>query len=152
MTLAQRGGADVKICPLNEAGATADCRIVGTLDQVSDAFRASMLDPVHRAALEILVADLDALNRPIDDPLDAAAARMLLIHRWRRIVLRFSDCPPELMPADTPLANPRAAVADAYLRLTERAEQWLDSEDAGLDAMPNPAQPAAKRFAGTVRG
>jgi phenylacetic acid degradation operon negative regulatory protein len=150
--LSGNGMPSCRICPAEDAAGQADVVVVGALEQVSEAFRASQLDPAHRAALAALAADLEALEAGRFDPLDAAAARMLLIHRWRRIVLRFPECLPDLMPQDAPMANPRAAVARAYAALTPGAERWLDSESDGMVAMPNPSQPARKRFDDTLRG
>src|SRR5690606_13302605 len=44
-------------------------------------------------------------------PLDAMAARTLLIHDWRRIVLRDPGLPAALLPADWPGAAARRLVA-----------------------------------------
>lgn len=134
------GAAEAMLAPAGEAPADADCAVTGQLDAISAAFRARQLSAPHRAALEALARDLDALDAAIVEPLDAAAARMLLIHRWRRIVLRFPEPAAALMPADAPLADPRAEVARRYLRLAPRAEDWLDTGGEGLEAMP-PADP-----------
>lgn len=146
-TLNAVGGIDTRLCPADAAPADADCVVSGDLARITPAFRARQLDEAHRAALAALAADLAALETPLVDPLDAAAARMLLIHRWRRIVLRFPEPVAEIMPEDAPLADPRAAVARVYLRLAPRAEAWLDRGGEGLEPMP-PADPAlARRFA-----
>ncbi len=126
---------------------SGDLRLTGRIEELSDAFRAKLLTSSHRHALAGLALDLDALDRvDLADPLDAAAARMLLIHRWRRIVLRYDDLRPDLMPGDAPLADPRRAVARAYRRLFPAAEAWLDSASGDMAAMP-PAEPRlARRF------
>ncbi|MCB1342270.1 MAG: hypothetical protein KDK24_14615 [Pseudooceanicola sp.] len=138
-------GPELRIAPASEAEESADLRVEGRLTALSEAYRAHLLPAAYRAALAGLAHDLRALDVPLPDPLDAAAARMLLIHRWRRIVLRYPDLPPALMPADAPLADPRRAVADAYRRIAPLAETWLD---VGEDALP-PAAPAfLARFGG----
>ncbi len=147
--LTETGGQTIRLCPADEIDGAQDCRIIGTLETVSDRFRAAMLEPAHRAALEALAADLRALDGPVAAPLDAAAARMLLIHRWRRIVLRFPEPAAELMPADAPLRNPRAAVARAHTALTPAAEAWLDSEIEGQKPMPKASAAALNRFRAT---
>lgn len=63
--------------------------------------------------------------------LDAAAARALLIHDWRRIVLRDPGLPTKLLPADWPGEEARAVAADIYARLVGPSEVWLDR--VGLD-------------------
>ncbi|MDA0961510.1 MAG: phenylacetic acid degradation protein [Proteobacteria bacterium] len=125
------------LVPAGQAPGDADC-------VVTEDWRRSLLDPAQRVALERLAADLATLGEArLSDPLDAAAARMLLIHRWRRIVLRHAVPAPQLMPEDAPLRDPRAAVAAAYLRLAPVAEGWLDA-DLGDQA---PMRPADARFA-----
>ncbi len=62
--------------------------------------------------------------------LDAAAARALLIHDWRRIVLRDPGLPAELLPADWPGEEARRLAAGIYRALVPASEAWLDS--AGL--------------------
>lgn len=150
------GRQEATLSPEDEVAAGADCLVAGEILQISDAYRASLLSAEHRAALVALAMDVEALaDNPGLCPLDAAAARVLLIHRWRRIVLRFPEIPFSLMPANTPLADPRRAVAEAYARLTPEAEAWLDSDPPGLS--PLPPMPVAmnstsERFALSQRG
>lgn len=142
------GAPELRLTPADEAG-PADLLVTGQLARLSDAWRATLLPEAHRAALDGLARDLRALHTTvISDPLDAAAARMLLIHRWRRIVLRYADLPPELMPADTPLAEPRRQVAETYARIAPLAETWLDTAEDDPDRLP----PADGRFALRFRG
>lgn len=123
-----------------------DCRVTGALTHVSDAYRDVLLDRAHRIALTTLAADLRALDIQLSDPLDAAAARLLLVHRWRRIVLRYPESFADLLPKDAPLANPRAAVARAYGALADTAERWLSEESLGQKPL-RPADPSfARRF------
>lgn len=62
--------------------------------------------------------------------LDAVAARTLLIHDWRRIVLRDPGLPTELLPADWPGEEARALARRIYAALAGPSEAWLD--EAGL--------------------
>lgn len=151
VTFSGLGGHTVRLCPVEDAAKEADCVVVGELQHISDAYRAAQLESAHRKALIALSADLAALRDDITVPLDAAAARLLLIHRWRRIVLRYPECVPELMPNDAPLKNPRSSVAQAYGSLTPSAEGWLESDADGLAPLPKATQPAAKRFGGTLK-
>lgn len=57
----------------------------------------------------------------------AVALRALLIHDWRRIVLRHPDVPDDLLPGDWPEQATRAFVRDLHKRLTVLAEPWLDA-------------------------
>jgi phenylacetic acid degradation operon negative regulatory protein len=151
--LGANGTPETTLLPADDACPDADCRVTGTLDRISEAYRATLLGDPHRAALVSLERDLTALaNAPTLDPLDAAAARMLLIHRWRRIVLRYPDLPADLMPKDTPLADPRSAVAQVYARLAPGAEAWLDEGLNGLAPMPPAPTQIGQRFGGLQQG
>ena len=150
MTLSESGAPEVALYPEGAAPPGGDLRMTGTLDQVSARYRTVRLSPEHRAALTLLAQDLQSLTSPIEAPLDAAAARLLLIHRWRRMVLRFVEPWPDLMPDDMPLRNPRAAVAQAYERLAPAAEAWVDSCSTPAHPIPMPLGETAKRFAGNT--
>lgn len=153
VTLDPGGRVEAKLCPAEEAPIGADCVVTGRLDKVSEPYRAALLSPDHRDALVALAADLDHLSGAGDlPPEDAAAARMLLVHRWRRIVLRYADIPAELMPGDAPLADPRRAVAAVYGRLIPASERWLEDGDGGLPPMPAADPPATQRFGLSARG
>lgn len=145
------GKGPPRLRPADEPVATgaADLRLTGRLDMLSDAYRAAALPEDHRAMLLALDADLTVLETlpPDADPLTLAVARMLLIHRWRRLVLRQAEVPAELMPPDMPRANPRADVARAYARLRPGAEAWLDLCDGDLAPMPAATGALARRFA-----
>ncbi len=132
---------------LRPAGAPqprAAFRMEGRLTALTAAVRDSLVAPAHRAGLDRLQADLDALSGADLGPLDSCAARTLLIHRWRRIALRFPDLPAELLPAD--VIPPRAAVARAYARLTPAAEAWLDSAAPDMPALRASDASLALRF------
>ncbi len=150
-TLGENGSQTLHLCPAEEVIGKGDCCVVGDLEQVSGVFRQSLMDETYRQALQALATDLSALRRELDDPLDAAAARMLLIHRWRRIVLRFPDVAAEIMPADTPLRDPRGAVAQSYFALSPAAETWLSGSDDGLQPLPEPAHSQVNRFGKPLR-
>ena len=143
------GGAQrVRLVPAGAVPEGADCIVTGQLDQLSPAYRKTLTDPDMIASLDAVARDLATLNSvELTDPLDAAAARMLLIHRWRRLVLRHGDPIPDLLPDDAPLKHPRASVARAYAALSPLAEGWLDRPFAGLSGLPDPDQPAGHRFA-----
>jgi phenylacetic acid degradation operon negative regulatory protein len=145
--LTETGAAQVALRPADRPGEEADLSLSGQIENMSAAYRNSLLDPAHRRALALLAHDLEALaSARITAPLDAAAARMLLIHRWRRIVLRYADVHPDLMPLDAPLADPRAQVAAAYRRLVPAAEAWLASGENDLRPMPPAAAGFSRRF------
>ena len=149
--LTPSGVPKITLSPADEAPDTPDCQLIGNLTNLSATYRASLMSMAHQSALNALQSDLTALQHDIRDPLDAAAARLLLIHRWRRIVLRFPDLSAELMPADTALQNPRDAVSKAYRRLVPAAEIWLDNPAAGQMPMPASNPQFAQRFGGIFK-
>ena len=147
VTQAENGAKEFRICPAEEATGEADLVVTGELTSLSDGFRATLLTVEHRQALNDLSNDLVALsNARIRTPLDAAAARVLLIHRWRRIVLRYPELAADLMPADAPLCNPRSDVARVYTMLCPACEHWLGGTHDGLKPMPKETVPATNRF------
>lgn len=71
----------------------------------------------------------DAITRAqsTSSNLDALALRVLLIHEWRRIILRTPNLPSDLLPDDWPLIPAQRSVADLYAKLSPAAEIWLDT-------------------------
>ena len=60
-------------------------------------------------------------------PLEALCVRTLLIHDWRRLILKQPALPKHLLPADWPGATCHALVRDLYLSLLEQSENWWDA-------------------------
>lgn len=102
-------------------------------EQIADAYRAFV------AAYRPLADALQGGRRMT--PLDAMTARTLLIHDWRRIVLRDPGLPLELLPEDWPGEAAREIARDIDRLLHEPSETWLDA--AGLKA----AKTTRERFA-----
>jgi phenylacetic acid degradation operon negative regulatory protein len=73
-------------------------------------------------------------------PLQAMATRLLLIHQWRRLVLRHPLLPAECCPADWPGGACHALVADVYHRLLPSSESWWG------DSMPKAGPELVTRF------
>jgi len=120
--------------------------LTGTLTSFPKSAAKQVLSEAHQSALVALHHDIIALKGVELTPLNAMAARMLLIHRWRRIVLRFPDVPHELFPKGFVISNPRKRVADAYGGLVENSETWLSSSEHGLAPLPASEDIFARRF------
>jgi phenylacetic acid degradation operon negative regulatory protein len=76
-----------------------------------------------------------AAAKGADDPAGALAARLLLIHGYRRLALREPLLPLELLPPEPGQPPLPRVVADAYAALLPPSEIWLDSNaeaDGGL--------------------
>jgi phenylacetic acid degradation operon negative regulatory protein len=125
-----------------------DCgfRLTAQIDAISDESRDRIMPDAQRAAIRALLHDIDALESCDLSPLDAIAARTLVLHRWRRVVLRWPEIPAELLPRDLGTVTPRARVADLYRKLCPAAEAWLGSADDGLEPMPPLTGQAQTRF------
>ncbi len=78
---------------------------------------------------------------------DAFTARILLIHYYRRIVLRDPLLPAELLPKSWPGREARALCGTIYRTLLPASERWLDAH-ATADNGPLPAagENLARRF------
>ena len=79
---------------------------------------------------------------------DAFTARILLIHHYRRVVLRDPLLPTALLPKDWPGSAARALCGDIYRALLAKSEQWLDrhgTNEAG--ALPEASGNLLRRFA-----
>lgn len=80
--------------------------------------------------------------------LDALVLRILLIHEYRRAVLKDPLLPADLLPEDWPGAAARDLCATIYRAVAPAAETWLDANattDSG--SLPPPGPDFAARFA-----
>jgi phenylacetic acid degradation operon negative regulatory protein len=82
-----------------------------------------------------LLEDLTSAGTPPQglDPMQAAALRTLVVHRWRRVVLRHPDLPGSFHPADWPGEACRT-----------RVFAWLDALPRPSPAALNAAQEAER--------
>jgi phenylacetic acid degradation operon negative regulatory protein len=84
---------------------------------------------------------------PALSDLEALVARTLLIHEYRRVVLRDPQLPLPLLPADWPGLAARDLAASIYRALLPGSERWLDAHGQNEDgALPPPAIDLATRF------
>src|SRR5450432_353812 len=79
---------------------------------------------------------------------DAFTARILLIHHYRRVVLRDPLLPTALLPKDWPGRAARALCGEIYRTLLPKSEQWLDHHGTSEDGpLPMAGHELARRFA-----
>jgi phenylacetic acid degradation operon negative regulatory protein len=110
--------------------------------------------PLHRTAdayqkfmktFEPLRGWIDRRERLSDA--DAFTARILLIHHYRRVVLRDPLLPTELLPADWPGRAARKLCGEIYRGLLPASEQWLDRHASNENGpLPAAAEELARRF------
>ena len=80
--------------------------------------------------------------------IEAFTARMLLIHQYRRVVLRDPLLPAALLPRDWPGRAARALCRDIYLALLPASEHWLDRHAGNEDGpLPPAGKELSRRFA-----
>jgi len=80
----------------------------------------------HAAHYSAFIADWQSFGVPDDlSPGKCMAARTLLIHDWRRIVLRDPGLPDALLPADWIGNDARKLVRQTYHDLLTGSENWL---------------------------
>lgn len=87
-----------------------------------------------------------ARGRPSD--IDAFIARVLLIHQYRRVVLRDPLLPAALLPRDWPGGAARELCGEIYRGVLPASEQWLDrhaNNESG--PLPPPGRELLRRFA-----
>ncbi|MBR1270042.1 phenylacetic acid degradation operon negative regulatory protein PaaX [Bradyrhizobium sp. AUGA SZCCT0222] len=81
---------------------------------------------------------------------DAFTARILLIHHYRRVVLRDPLLPAPLLPRDWPGRAARRLCGEIYRGLLAASEQWLDDHATNENGpLPKPGGALARRFEGT---
>jgi phenylacetic acid degradation operon negative regulatory protein len=85
--------------------------------------------------------------RPPDD-LECLVVRILLIHEYRRIVLRDPVLPTPLLPEHWSGRKAHELCAAIYAAIADPADRWLSGHAADeRGALPPPAQPMRGRFA-----
>ncbi len=93
----------------------------------------------HAAHYTAFIADWKSFGAPdMLSPGDCMAARTLLIHDWRRIVLRDPGLPDALLPEGWVGHDARKLVRQAYHDLLPGSENWLNAK-----GLPVPNKPEA---------
>ena len=85
-------------------------------------------------------------REPLAD-VDAFTARILLIHYYRRVVLRDPLLPAALLPGDWPGRAARQLCGEIYRGLLPASEQWLDRNGVNeTGPLPAAGEELARRF------
>jgi len=81
------------------------------------------------------------------EPLESLVLRCLLIHQWRRLLLRTYVLPSELLPDSWPETRCREFVSSLYHKLLPGSEAWLDEHAVCADGvLPAPSVDIRLRF------
>src|SRR4051812_5200413 len=110
--------------------------------------------PLHRTADAYLkfMKTFEPLRGWIDrgerlSDVDAFTARILLIHHYRRVVLRDPLLPGALLPADWPGRAARELCGRIYRALLPASERWLDQHATNeTGSLPKAGDGLARRF------
>lgn len=127
----------------------ADTSLVGTAGNTDLVSRAWDLREMARDYAEFVSVYTPVLVEVRGDPLataddeEAFLLRLLLIHDYRRLLLRDPELPEQLLPDDWPGESARLLCKDLYRRLLTPAERHLDrvlrTADGGACPPPQPA-------------
>jgi phenylacetic acid degradation operon negative regulatory protein len=140
--------------PIPEEAATAIRLEVSTEDEAGRRLLSESwpLDRTADAYLKFMKS-FEPLRKTIDRggelaDVDAFTARILLIHHYRRVVLRDPLLPGALLPRDWPGRAARKLCGEIYRALLPLSEQWLDhngTSEAG--PLPKAGAELGRRFA-----
>jgi phenylacetic acid degradation operon negative regulatory protein len=82
-------------------------------------------------------------------PADAILARILMIHHYRRVLLRDPLLPEPLLPVSWPANDARDLCARIYRGLLPMSEKWLDEHgESASGKLPEPGPELLRRFRG----
>ena len=109
------------------------------LERTADAYKKFMktFEPLH--------SSIERGEQLVDA--DAFTARILLIHHYRRVVLRDPLLPSVLLPPDWPGGAARTLCGEIYRALLPASEQWLDRHASNEDGpLPKAGAELARQF------
>ena len=109
------------------------------LDRTAEAYRRFMksFEPLRSWVARDKLSDIDAFT-----------ARVLLIHHYRRVVLRDPLLPAALLPRDWPGRAARDLCGEIYRGVLSASEQWLDRHASNENgALPAAGKGLYRRFA-----
>jgi len=138
------------IAPAGRMAASGDhaVRLDATTDDLSSRRLAAMAWPLGPMAdaYRVFIETFSGLDKAVTpktamSDIDALVARILLIHEYRRIILRDPLLPMALLPEDWPGATARRLCAGLYHKLLPASERWLDAK--ALTETGAPAKSAA---------
>jgi len=126
---------------LSSKALRAQSRECWNLDQINDSYR-SFLDRFRPVWQELN-------GQQMLDPQQCFIARTLLIHEYRRVLLRDPQLPAELLPSDWGGNAARQLCHNLYNRVCKASEQYIERTMETADGpLPPPAPFFYKRFGG----
>jgi phenylacetic acid degradation operon negative regulatory protein len=109
-----------------------------SLDRIADGYRAFM---------KVFGPLAERIDEHEISPADAMLSRVLLIHHYRRVVLRDPLLPAASLPAGWPAVEARRICANLYRALLPASERWLEKHGKNQRGMlPSPGAELRGRF------
>jgi phenylacetic acid degradation operon negative regulatory protein len=108
-----------------------------SLERTADSYREFMKT---FAPLEAWIGGTEKIS-----PADAMLARILLIHHYRRVILRDPLLPASLLPPAWPALEARKFCAGLYQALLPASESWLDAHGESVAGSLRPSGPELRR-------
>lgn len=117
---------------------------------VHECWNLQQLSEDYQHFLERFRPILRALENAKDlDPEQCFQLRTLMIHHYRRVLLRDPQLPEKLLPADWAGTSARVLARNIYRLIQAGAEQFLsDTQETADGPLPEPAPRFYKRFGG----
>ncbi|MDO6562472.1 phenylacetic acid degradation operon negative regulatory protein PaaX [Amphritea sp. 1_MG-2023] len=117
---------------------------------VNECWNLNQLSDDYQLFLERFRPILRAIeNQPELDPEQCFQLRILLIHHYRRILLKDPQLPEKLLPADWAGTSARVLCRNIYRHIFQPAESFLSATQETADGrLPEPAPRFYKRFGG----
>lgn len=113
------------------------------------AFRLDEVSQAYRDFVALFTPLSEALDGKQLSEADALVARTLLIHAFRRVVLRDPGLPADLLPSDWRGVTARELAGRIYARVAEPSERFLDRHGKTEEGALPPPEPAFhRRFPG----
>lgn len=141
-------GNGIALWPADFAPRDLGFAMVGSYTAPDKALRNATVTQAHTASLRGVQALLRYLETTFEPRSghDAMVARTVLIHRWRRHILRFPELPGDLAPEGWSGLTLRHDVARAFYRIQLPSDTYLNAFGPGFEAMPPPAPEYHDRF------
>ncbi len=136
----------VGLWPVDFAPRDRGFAVAGRIESLPEGITA--ISPEHQAETDTLTALLRYLDVTFapETGLDALAARTVLVHRWRRYVLRYPEVPARLAPEGWAGLKLRQNIGATYWSLTGPAEEWLQAAGPGFRRLKTPGPMYWERF------
>ena len=117
------------IVPSSKSETREDCFVMrGRITQIPEWLKKIRCQSEHKKSFEVLMQTFAPLEDKTLEPIEALAARCLLIHEWRRILFQFDAVAPQFWTTDWPQADCHRFVSKLYHAWLPASEAWMNEE------------------------